>query len=143
MALERDGDTRLHTLSAADRRAQLSGVPNPECPRTTGFFRRALHLAGWEAHAHDGSLAWHSLLKGYQPVCTQQACYFLQDSIISPGTQQAREHFAVLALRASDGKLLWQRTIPLQGNASGSSGAILAVFGRHLYLGVVAHCWMR
>lgn len=91
-------------------------------------------------HAHDGSLAWHSLLNGYQPVCTQQACYLLQDTIISPGTEQAREHFAVLALRGSSGKLLWQRTIPLQGNASGS-GALLAVFGQHLYLGVVAH-WL-
>ncbi len=91
-------------------------------------------------HTHDGSLAWHSLLNGYQPACTNQACYLLQDTVISPGTEQAREHFAVLALRESSGKLLWQRTIPLQGNASGSD-AILAVFGQHLYLGVVAH-WL-
>jgi outer membrane protein assembly factor BamB len=91
-------------------------------------------------HAHDGSLAWRSSLNGYQPVCTHQACYLLQDTVISPGTEQARERLSVLALRASDGTLLWQRTLPLQGNASGND-ALLAVFGQHLYLGVIAH-WL-
>jgi len=46
----------------------------------------------------------------------------------------------VLALGASDDKLLWQRTLSLQGNASGRDD-ILAVFGQHRYLGVVAH-WL-
>jgi outer membrane protein assembly factor BamB len=91
-------------------------------------------------HAHDGSLAWHSPLSGYRAVCAHQACYFLQDTVISPGTAQARDHFAALALRTSDGKLLWQRDIPLQGNASGADN-VLAVFGQHVYVGVIAH-WL-
>jgi len=91
-------------------------------------------------HTLDGSLAWHSSLGGYQAVCAQQACYFLQDTFIAPGTAQAREHFTALALRTSDGKLLWQRDIPLQGNASGANN-VLAVFGQHVYVGVVAH-WL-
>jgi outer membrane protein assembly factor BamB len=106
--------------------------------RTAGLISENHGIFAW--HSHDGSLAWHSLLNGYQPVCTHQACYFLQDTVISPGTQQAREHLTVLALRGSSGKLLWQRNVPLQGNASGRDD-ILAVFGQHLYLGVVAH-WL-
>jgi outer membrane protein assembly factor BamB len=119
---------------------QTRNVPAPlaSSVELSTFHDEKLGIFAW--HAHDGSLAWRSSLNGYQPVCTQQACYLLQDTVISPGTEQAREHLTVLALRASDGKLLWQRHIPLQGNASGSN-AILAVFGQHLYLGVVAH-WL-
>ncbi|HEY7417277.1 MAG TPA: PQQ-binding-like beta-propeller repeat protein, partial [Ktedonobacteraceae bacterium] len=91
-------------------------------------------------HALDGSLAWHSSLGGYRAVCAHPACYFLQDTVMSPGTAQASEHFTALALRTSDGKLLWQQDIPLQGNASGANN-VLAVFGQHVYVGVVAH-WL-